>query len=234
MMTQKEMLYIVQSQLAIDLNCTIDDLKSEKDSIIYVKAKKRRYFEILSMGKSIVVSASPERLSIAKTQMQGKDKDTVFSLPFIRGIYLHYLPDLRIIKLVTPPDNFSFEMVEQDKVGDLINIKGFNNAIIYDTNHPRRTNLAVIAKKDGEIVGMAGASKTSAKLLQIGIDILPKFRNFGLAVYLVNSLTFKILERGYVPCYDAIASNLASQRVAHRAGYYPAWVSDWRCDFEGL
>lgn len=36
-MTQKEMLFIVQSQLAIDLNCSIDDLNGEKDRIIFVK-----------------------------------------------------------------------------------------------------------------------------------------------------------------------------------------------------
>lgn len=38
-MTQKEMLFIVQSQLAIDLNCSIDDLNGEKDSIIFIEAK---------------------------------------------------------------------------------------------------------------------------------------------------------------------------------------------------
>lgn len=64
-MTQKEMLFIVQSQLAIDLNCSIDDLNGERDSIIFVEAKenpgrrpfprKARYFEIVFMGKSIVV-----------------------------------------------------------------------------------------------------------------------------------------------------------------------------------
>jgi hypothetical protein len=133
MMTQKEMLHIVQTQLAVDLNCTVDDLNSEKDSIIFVEAKenpgrrpfqrKEHYFEILSMGKSIVVSATPERLSIAKTQMQGKDRDTVFSLPFITGLYLHYLPDLKIIKPVSPPENFSFEVVERDEVADLLNNK---------------------------------------------------------------------------------------------------------------
>jgi predicted GNAT family acetyltransferase len=81
---------------------------------------------------------------------------------------------------------------------------------------------------------VAGASKTCAKLWQIGVDVLPEYRNLGLAVYLVNSLTFEILERGYVPSYDAISSNLVSQRVAHRAGYYLVWVTDWRCNFEGL
>jgi len=105
--------YIVQSQLAIDLNCTVDDLNDEKDSVIFVEAKENpgrrpfrrssRYFEIVSMGKSIVVSATPERLLIAKKQIQGKDRDTIFSLPFIRGLYLHYLPDLKRINSILRP-----------------------------------------------------------------------------------------------------------------------------------
>ena len=244
MMTQKEMLHIVQYQLAIDLNCTIDDLNGEKDSIIFIEAKENRgrrpfrrnvsHFDILSMGKSIVVSATPERLSIAKTQMQGKDRDIVFSLPFIRGLTLHYLPDLKIIKPILPPVNFSFELVEQDEVFKLFEIEGFDNAIIYDTNFPRPTVLVMIAKQDGKIIGMAGASNDCAKMWQIGIDVLHEYRNFELATYLVNSLTFEILKRGYVPYYSTVSSNIASQRVAHRAGYYPAWVSDYRCNFEGL
>lgn len=244
MMTQEEMLFIVQTQLAIDLNCSIDDLNGEKDSIVFVEAKenpgrrpfprKARYFEILSMGKSIVVSATPERLLIAKTLMQGKNRDTVFSLPFIRGLYLHFLPDVRRIKPMSPPNFFSFEMIQREDVVSLFDVTRFNEAIIYDTNLPWQTDLAVLAKQDGEIVGVAGASKTCAKLWQIGIEVLPNYRNLGLASYLVNRLTLEILERGEIPSYDAIASNLASQRVAHRLGYFPAWVTDWRCNFEGL
>lgn len=243
-MTQKEMLFIVQSQLAIDLNCSIDDLNGEKDSIVFVEAKenpgrrpfprKTRYFEIVSMGKSIVVSATPERLSIAKTQMQGKDRDTVFALPFIRGLYLHYLPDVERIIPMSPSNILSYELIKREEVVSLLDVTSFNNALIYDTNLPWQTDLAVIAKKDGEIVGAAGASKTCAKLWQIGIEVLPKYRNLGLASYLVNRLTFEILERGDVPSYDVIASNLASQRAAQRSGYSLAWVSDWRCNFEGF
>ena len=40
MMTHNEMLDIVQSQLAVDLNCTVDDLNGEKDSIVFVEAKE--------------------------------------------------------------------------------------------------------------------------------------------------------------------------------------------------
>lgn len=243
-MTQKEMLLIVQSQLAIDLNCSINDLNGERDSIIFVEAKENpgcrpfprneRYFEILSMGQTIVVSATPERLLIAKTQMQGKNRDTVFSLPFIRGLYLHFLPNVKRIKPMTPLDSFSFELIKREEVVSLFDFTRFNEAIIYDTNLPWQTDLAVLAKQNGEIVGVAGASKTCAKLWQIGIEVLPQYRNLGLASYLVNRLTFEIMERGEIPSYDVIASNISSQRVAYRLGYFPAWVSDWRCNFEGL
>ncbi|EFM12276.1 GCN5-related N-acetyltransferase [Paenibacillus curdlanolyticus YK9] len=110
----------------------------------------------------------------------------------------------------------------------------FNEAIIYDANLPWQTDLAMVAKQNGEIVGVAGASKTCAKMWQIGVEILPSFRNFGLASYLVNRLTLEILERGDIPSYDVNASNIASQKVAYRVGYFPAWVTDWRCNFEGL
>jgi GNAT superfamily N-acetyltransferase len=242
MMTHKEMIHIVQSQLAIDLNCTIDDLNGDKDSVIFVNAKenpgrrpyprKERYFEILSMGKSIVVSATLERLSIAKTHMQGKDRDTIFSLPFIRGLYLHFLPDLEKIKPMSPPDHFLFEVVEKDDVPKLLGTEGLDNAIISDKNHPYQTVLVVVAKKDGKFVGMAGACNVCEKMWQIGIEVLPGYRHLGLATYLVNRLTFEVLDRGRVPTYDVISSNIASQRVAYRVGYYPAFVTDWRCNFK--
>ncbi|MCM3781512.1 GNAT family N-acetyltransferase [Neobacillus mesonae] len=242
MMTNKEIIHIVQSQLAIDLNCTMNDLNREKDTVIFVPAKENpgrrpyprneRFFEILSMGKSIVVSATPERLSIAKKYMQGKDRDSIFALPFIRGLYLHFLPDLEKIKRISPPTGFSLEVVEEEGITELLDLEGFDEAIISDRNHPYQTVLVVLAKRNDEIVGMAGASNVGAKMWQIGVEILPEFRNLGLAAALVSSLTTEILIRGCVPTYDVISSNIASQRIAYRVGYYPAFVTDWRCDFK--
>ncbi|GAA0841694.1 GNAT family N-acetyltransferase [Paenibacillus glucanolyticus] len=242
MMTQTEMLHIVQTQLAIDLNCTVDELNGEKDSVIFVDAKenpgrrpyprKERYFEILSMGKSIVVSATPERLEIAKAHMHGKDRDAIFSLPFIRGLYLHFLPDLERIKPVSPPAGFSYEVAEKNEIANFMGIKGLENAIISDANLPIQTVLVVVAKQNGKVVGLAGACNACAKMWQIGIEVLPEYRHLGLASYLVSSLTFEILNRGCVPTYDVISSHIASQRVAYRVGYYPAFVTDWRVDFK--
>jgi len=244
MMTHDEMIQIIQSQLAIDLNCTIADLNGDKDSLVFVEARentgrrpfprKARHFDIVSMGKSIVVSATPERLAIAREMMQGQGRDAIFALPFIRGLYLHFLPDLARLRAVAPPADFTFALVERESVADLLGTPGFGNALISDPNHPYHTVLVIIARQDGTIAGMAGACDVCAEMRQIGVDVLPAHRGRGLATYLVNRLTLELLNRGYVPSYDAIASNIASQRVAFRAGYYPAWVSDWRCDFAGL
>lgn len=241
MMTHEEMLQLVRAQLAIELNCATDDLTGRKDSVVFVEAKENpgrrpfprrdRFFEIVSMGRSIVVSATPERLELAKAQMQGKDRDTIFSLPFIRGLSLYFLPDLGSMKAASPPAGFTFELVEADRVSGLLALSGFDNALIYKPSHPYHTVMVMVAFLDGTAVGMAGACDVCAKWHQIGVDVLPEYRGLGLASYLVNSLTSRVIEDGYVPVYGTISSNVASQRVAHRAGYYPAWVSDWRCDF---
>lgn len=49
------------------------------------------------------------------------------------------------------------------------------------------------------------------------------WENLGLASYLVNKLTFEILERGEIPSYDVIASNIFTEssspiRVFSRMG----------------
>ena len=109
-MTNREMLTIVQSQLAIDLNCTVVDINGEKDSFIFVEAKenpgripfprKKQHFDMMTMGNSIIVSATSARLKYAKEQLIGKSCDDAFSMPFICGHSMCYLPDLDNLKIL--------------------------------------------------------------------------------------------------------------------------------------
>jgi len=243
-MTKHEMLHIVQSQLATDLNCALDDLNGEKDSFVFTLTqdnpgrrpfpRSEQHFEMLSMGMSIVVSASQDILEIVKPLLSGKSRDEAFSMPFAYGPILYYLPDLAHIEPLNQPDGFTYEIVEQDDIPALYQFEGFPGALGYDVNHLRPDILVTLAKKDGQIVGMAGASDDCARMWQVGIDVVPEFRNCGLAAYLVNRLTLEIIERGFVPYYGTFDSNIASQRVAHRAGYFPAWVCAYKVKFDGL
>jgi GNAT superfamily N-acetyltransferase len=237
--TAYEMRDIVCAQLAADLNCTPDDLNGEKDGFVFTQARENpgrrpfprgeQHFEMLSMGRSIVVSASPAILDIVMPLLHGKDRDTEFSMPFVYGHSLYYLPDLTQIKPLASPDGFGYEVVEHQEIPALYQYEGFSNALQYDAKHNRPDVLVTLAKKGDQVVGMAGASKDCMMMWQVGMVVLPEYRGCGLAAYLVNRLTLEILSRGYVPYYGTASSNVASQRVAHRASLTPAWI----CAYQG-
>jgi GNAT superfamily N-acetyltransferase len=104
-----------------------------------------------------------------------------------------YPADLARIAPLSSPGGFSCETVELAGIPALYRYEGFRNAIQYDLNHPRPDVLVVLAKKDGHVVGMAGASADCAIMWQIGVDVLPDHRSCGLAAYIVNRLTLEIL-----------------------------------------
>ena len=242
-MTKQAMLAAVQAQLAIDLNCTVDDLNGEQDRIIFTRAKENpgrrpfprgeRHFEILTMGRAIIVSASPEILAIVRPALEDKDRDEAFSMPFVYGPGIYYLPDLDRIEPLPAPAGFSFTLAEREDIPALYQLEGFKNAISCSASALRPDVLAVTAELGGQIVGMAGASIDCARLWQVGMDVRPAHRGHGLAAYLVNRLTLEILRRGYIPYYGTSVANIPSQRTARRAGYYPAWICAYKGRFEG-
>ncbi len=245
-MTKSEMLSIVKTQLAIDLNCTFDDLDGEKDSFIFVEAKNNpgrrqfirgeQFFEMLTMGKAIIVSATPARMKYVKEQLAGKSRDEAYAMPFIADYTMNYLPDLEKIKSIPAPKSFTYETIEKadiPKLYELTNIAIFKNAIQQNQNHPVQNNLVMLAKQGDTIVAMASSAVWCSKMWGLGIDVLPEYRSNGLAAYLVNALTLEILNRNVVPVYSTTACNIASQKVGYRAGYMPAWMSDNKLRFEG-
>ncbi len=188
----REMHAMVQAQLAIDLNCTVADLNGKKDTLVFVESKenpgrrpfprKAEHFEMLTMGKSIVVSTTPVLLEIIQPLLAGKDRDSAFSMPFVYGHSLYYLPEASVIHPLSPPEGYAYALAERADMPSLYQTQGFDNAVSYDINHPRPDALAVTARRNGFIVGMC---------------------------------------------------NLASQRVAYRAGFSVAWVCAYQGRFEG-
>ena len=100
--------------------------------------------------------------------------------------------------------------------------KRWNEALSFSVTAP--DVLAVTAERGGEILGMAGASKDSAIMWQIGINVLQEYRGMGIATTLVTLLKNAILKRGILPFYGTSFSHLESQKVALGSGFVPAWV----------
>jgi len=239
-MTAQEVFSITRAQLSIDLNCSSDDF--DRDGFVFCEAKENvgrrpfprgeRHFEMLTMGRAIIVSATADILPYVREQLEGRSRDEAFVMPFVSGHGLYYLPDA----VFAPPvaDGVELSLVERADIPSLYELEGFRNAIMYDIQHPRPDVLVTLAKIGGVIVGMAGASADCARMWQIGVDVLPTYRRGGLAAALTGMLAEEILRRGKVPYYGTSTANIPSQRVAHRAGFRPAWMCAYRGLFGGV
>ena len=98
----------------------------------------------------------------------------------------------------------------------------FDEAFAFCPQAPDLLGLAAL--RDGEFLGMAGASCDSPLMWQIGINVEPAARGRGLGTLLVCRLKNELLRRGVLPFYGTSPSHLASQRVALGAGFVPAWA----------
>jgi predicted GNAT family acetyltransferase len=84
--------------------------------------------------------------------------------------------------------------------------------------------LEAVARINGEIVGVAGASAHCDAMWQIGVDIVEGKRGLGIGRAIVGQLTAEVLARGRVPYYSTVVSNLRSAQLALGLGYKLAWV----------
>jgi GNAT superfamily N-acetyltransferase len=189
---------------------------------------------MVTMGRGVVVSASPDIMPFLREQLDGKeDRDEAFGAPFICGCTVYFLPDKpRELPL---PDKITAELYFQPEIRGLFSIPWSGTALNGDKNSERPDVIAIVARKNGEIIGMAGASEDCGhgvgELWQIGIEVLPEFRRLGIASALVSRLAREISRLGKVPYYGAAVSNVASQRTALRAGFKPVWVATYQGNF---
>ncbi|WAG76421.1 GNAT family N-acetyltransferase [Clostridium estertheticum] len=242
MINKKIMMDCVNNQLAIDYNCSPDDFL--KDGLIFTKAREkegRRPFpwvtprlEMVTMGHGVVINASEDILPSIRKYLEGKTRFEAFRMPFVYGINPYFLPDIDNITPLNKPKGFEYEMVEKQDIHKFYEINDFHYAIQYDMNSPRPEMLVILAKYKDKVVGMAGASADCKTMWQIGVDVLQQYRGKGLATALVNMLTLEILKRGYIPYYSTDCSNVISQNVAVKAGYFPAWAHCYSTRLNGL
>ena len=117
--------------------------------------------------------------------------------------------------------NFTIRRYTPDTIAAFMGDERFGDAYGFCETAPDM--LGVSAEKDGVLLGMAGASADSPHLWQIGINVQPEARGQGVAAMLVRLLANDVLAAGRLPYYGTSISHLASQRVALKAGFLPAW-----------
>ena len=223
----------VKNYLADQLSCNIEDFEKEDIQFVRNSKQKQPFLKICTMGKSVIVSASPSLFPKVEMLLQGKTRDEIFENPFIYGQSIFYIPDHGGLKSSFLPQDFQYKLMQGEEMKDLVSIKGFENSLGFDDNGNTPTGSVFYAVKDDEIVGMAGASCESETMWELGVDVKPQWRNQGLATALINTLGTILLEQEKLPFYCASTTNIASQAVAIRSGFIPCWVSTYGTILDG-
>ncbi len=240
-MTNKEILEIALQQSAYDCNCAASDFLSEQNIVTISKAntKARRYLplplecDLVSYGNNIVAQVS-ERIKPAVTEYINKfDAYRCFETPqinllneFLAPFDLkvcfmaeYFLPDAE--KLKELDCGYVLRILNKEEFADLY-LEQWSNCLTF--NDRERDVLAVGAYDNGKLIGLAGCSADSETMYQIGVDVLPEYRQNGIASAVTSRLALEVLALGKVPFYCAAWSNIKSVRNAVKSGFRPAWV----------
>ncbi len=239
-MDKHEILALVKKQLAVDLNCSEGDFSYGKLTVTE-RAKnpgRNMYFsedcavKACCFGGAAVFSATPDMVDDLRRIFEGKSPEWIFQpkslIKLSEILYLHgyviddmhqyYIPDPTLPKTEAKFDiewiERGFERFKDNPVA--------NEALGFEETAP--DVLAVVAKENGKIIGMAGASEDSPLLWQIGVGVLPEARGKGVAANLVALLKDEILARGKVPYYGSAISHTVSLSTGVSAGFFPCWT----------
>lgn len=241
MYSKTEILNIAKNQFSLDYNCKATDFQNEKNTVVENKLINGRriyesdgcFFKLLCFGGKAIISASPEVIPWCIETMLNRDAAWLFEYSKLRYIdkklneYGHEIADIHQYYLPNPNVSYikpAYEVkwYEYNDIFQFKNDDRFGEALAFDVNHP---DVLAVAFFDGNnIMGMAGASKDSETMWQIGIDVLPDYRGKGIGTSLVALLKNEVLSRGIIPFYGTAQSHFFSQNVAINAGFFPAWA----------
>lgn len=227
MIWQQDIQDAIFKHIAEQMKCSVDELHSGETNFIMDETVSKRYVKILSVGDTNVVTVSKNIYSEAMRCLRGKNRDELYESDFVFGQTLHYAPDLSQMSILPYTNDFTFELLVSDEIQKLRGIHGFDNSLSFDEDGNTTTCIVLYAKRNDEIVALAGASIVDDDLREIGIDVKKEYRRKNLASLLVHNLTVAIMEQDKIPFYSASVTNIASQAVAIRSGYMPLWTDTY-------
>ncbi|MFC1949824.1 GNAT family N-acetyltransferase [Chloroflexota bacterium] len=199
---------------------------------------REKSLTVVTMGRGVVVSCSPERLRWAKANLGHLARDEIFRAfaiarmekyvsrdnQSIVGPGLKYICTQDSFQPYASPGRINVSTVEGEQMQELYQTSEFSNALGYRHDPRRPRTVAFVAKYEGRIVGIAAASADCDEMWQVGVDTLSNYRGHGIGKALVSMITRTLFGKGKLPYYSTQLSNIISRRLATSLGYWPAWV----------
>lgn len=231
---------MLEEQLAIDYGCTVDDVRGQTHVFRPMdEGKGRRVIgcdgallqAAVYRGKLLVRAREPmlawcrahwaERDAAWLSEPQSLmalDRELRCHGQHLADTHHHYIPDGQAYP-VEP--RFPVRWYGQEELSAFRGDERFNEALLFDSRRPDM--LAVCATEGETILGMASVTRNSERLWEIGVNVTPEGRGRGVGAYVTALLKERVLSMGVTPTYATAESHIASQRVAYRAGFIPAF-----------
>ena len=241
MLTNADIQRIALQQSAWDCNCSPEDFL-RPDSLVTLSRKHpkaRKYLslpftcDLVSYGNNIVAQTSPELAAPVGEYIQKYPTEHCFETPHLHALddllrpygqkvcfmAEYFLPDVE--KLAALPCPYELRILHQADFADLY-LPQWSDALC-----EKRKELDVLgvgAYHNGTLIGLAGCSADCEEMYQIGVNVLPAYRQQGVASAITSRLALEILALDKVPFYCAAWCNIKSVRNAIKCGFRPAWV----------
>lgn len=242
-MTNQKIVQIAMEQSAIDAGCQAEDFCGIENKVVlsqkHPKARKNFaklpfFCSLISYGNNVVASVEAPLIDAVTEYIVGLPFYRCFETPYLHqltSILLPYnmeigftregfLPDINMLRPL--PCTFPLKVLSPPAFSHLYTSPWNDNALCQNFSH--LDVLAVGAYDGDQLIGLAGCSADCDTMWQIGIDVLPEYRRQGIAAALTSTLAWEVLQRGKIPYYCRVWSNIPSARNALRSGFYPAWV----------
>ena len=207
--------------------------------------RRRRYpvraeeLHIVTMGKGVVVSATPGWMPWVTDLLQDVSPDEAFGPRILgevsnrvsrqalrlHGPYPYSVTSSHDWRAIETPAGYAIEVGGME-ISEQLDPARWPNVVSPRAAAQGRHNVVTaVAMRGEEVVGAAAASTDSDTLWQIGIDVQPEHRGMGLGAALTSRVARSVLNHGKAPFYGSAIDNIASRRTAQSAGFYPCWVA---------
>lgn len=218
-MNNRDIMCIAMQQSAYDCNCNAGDF-IKKENIVNESVpsdKAKRYLKLplicdmVSYGTNIVACGREDLLPEIRRFIDSVPAiENCFETP---GLYSlnnilkkvnaeicfmadYFLPDINEVYGTELSCRYDIKVLNQTEF-DSLYLPEWKNALCADRKH--LDVLAVGAYDRNKLVGLAGCSADCDTMWQIGVDVLPEYRQQGIASALTNRLARETFQREKVP-----------------------------------
>lgn len=235
-----EYIPVLESQLAIDYDCTAEEVHCQ-DNIFRVMKRNEDARPIGSENTMLKIAVYREKLLVMAEECLLEWCKETFSDR--NGIWLsepenlimlqnklseygqkladthhHYIPAAGVRPV---EKRFEVKWYEQEQIEVFRGDDRFWEALLFDSRTP---DMLAVCAVDGEtILGMASVTRDCERLWQIGVNVTEEGRGKGVGSYVTSLLKEEVLRRGILPTYATVESHIKSQKVAFQAGFEPVF-----------